>query len=66
MARPADGDKPESAWPEDTFYASGLQNNRLFIVPSRGLSVVRLGATVRYSESGITELMRAVLAYDAR
>ena len=65
LARPADGDAPRGEWPEDTFYASGLQNNRLFIVPSRGLLVVRLGATTRYSESGMTELMRAVLAHDA-
>jgi CubicO group peptidase (beta-lactamase class C family) len=62
LSRPADAGRAEATWPEDTFYASGLQNNRLLIVPSRGLVVVRLGATNHFDDSGIEALMHAALA----
>ncbi len=62
LARPAEADRAEASWPADTFYASGLQYNRLLIVPSRGLLVVRLGATSYFADSGIEALMQAALA----
>lgn len=66
LAHPTQEDSPTAAWPADTYYASGLQHNRLIIVPSRSLIVVRLGASSRYEDSGLDELMRSLLElYDA-
>jgi CubicO group peptidase (beta-lactamase class C family) len=48
--------------PADAWYASGLQTNQLWIIPSRELVVVRLGATGDFSRSGVIELLTAVLA----
>ncbi len=62
LARPAEAERAEASWPADTYYASGLQYNRLLIVPSHGLVVVRLGATSDFSDSGIEALMQSVLA----
>lgn len=48
--------------PAGTWYASGLQTNQLWIIPSRELVVVRLGATSDFFKSGVIELITAVLA----
>ncbi len=48
--------------PPDTYYASGLQTNQLWIIPSRDLVIVRLGATGNFFKSGVIELLSAVLA----
>ena len=60
---PANADQ---AWmqtlPADTYYASGLQTNQLWIIPSRDLVIVRLGATGDFFSSGVIELLNGVLA----
>lgn len=57
---------PRQTWmhklPADTFYASGLQTNQLWVIPSRDLIVVRLGATNDFFKSGVPELLAAILA----
>ena len=56
----------DQAWmqtlPADTYYASGLQTNQLWIIPSRDLVIVRLGATGDFFSSGVIELLNGVLA----
>ena len=63
LARPAPPKSPEAEWPSSAFFASGLQSNRLVILPEQRLLVVRLGATGDIAESGIAELVAAALAY---
>lgn len=48
--------------PADTYYASGMQTNQLWIIPRRDLVIVRLGATNDFFRSGLIELITAVLA----
>lgn len=61
-----DPEHPEQHWmqklPPDTFYASGVQTNQLWVIPSRSLLIVRLGATSNFFKSGVIELLQAVLA----
>jgi len=61
-----DPERPDQQWmqklPPDTYYASGLQTNQLWIIPSRDLVIVRLGATSNFFKSGVIELLSAVLA----
>ena len=61
-----DPEHPEQHWmrklPPDTFYVSGLQTNQLWVIPSRDLVIVRLGATSNFFKSGVIELIHAVLA----
>ena len=48
--------------PADTLAAHGLQNQALYIIPSAGLSVARLGATRGYWQSGEWDLVADLLA----
>ena len=61
-----DPEHPEQHWmqklPPDSYYASGLQTNQLWVIPSRNLVIVRLGATSNFFKSGVIELLQAVLA----
>jgi CubicO group peptidase (beta-lactamase class C family) len=61
-----DPEHPDHPWmhalPRDTFYASGLQTNQLWVIPSRKLVIVRLGATSDFFKSGVPDLLNAVLA----
>ncbi len=65
LASRAAADHPLARWPEDTFIASGLQSNRLVVIPSHDLLIVRLGATRKFQESGVVELVNAALDYSA-
>ena len=57
---------PEQQWmhrlPPDSYYVSGLQTNQLWVIPSKDLVIVRLGATSNFFKSGVIELLQAVLA----
>ncbi len=61
-----DPEHPEQRWmqklPPDTYYVSGLHTNQLWVIPSRDLVIVRLGATSNFFKSGVIELIQAVLA----
>lgn len=48
--------------PADAYYASGLQTNQLWIIPSHELVIVRLGATSDFFESGVVELVKGMVA----
>jgi len=45
--------------PEDTFYASGFQGQYIYVVPSKDLVVVRLGAS--YGGTGINRLVEKII-----
>ncbi|MEM6538479.1 MAG: serine hydrolase, partial [Pseudomonadota bacterium] len=48
--------------PRDTFFMHGMMNQAVFIIPSDGLVIVRLGATHEYRASGEWDLVTDVLS----
>lgn len=58
-----------SGMPADTFYASGLYGQRVVVVPSRQLVIVRFGATIDppdFDIAGLERLVADVIAADRR
>lgn len=62
--RQADGSLVDPSLPADAYWASGHDGQRLYVVPSAGLVVVRLGfsPTVAESRLGTDELVRDLVA----
>jgi len=60
---PSDGKKPR-VWPKlpkDTFYMSGFQGQRVVIIPSKQLVVVRMGFTTPGANNGVEQLVADVI-----
>ncbi len=59
--RRPDGSLVHPELPRDTFFATGHDGQRLFVVPSAGLVVARLGFTPVREETGVVDLVAALI-----
>lgn len=57
-----DPEHPHPALPKDAYFMHGMMNQSIYIIPSKDLVIIRLGATRSYHESGEQELVRDVVA----
>ncbi len=61
---PTDKEK-QRVWPKlpnDTYYMGGFQGQRVVIIPSKGLVVVRMGFTTPGSNNGVEDLVAELIA----